>query len=153
MTKEVRIKQAVWETLKILGGPKIRVSAKGFSKRRTAAKVPLTYLLAASHVNPNSVNLDQSLAQTSETLARRLHRRIAIVTLSSSNHPTVYASTPVKDDGSRLSIACIVKDLDDHWRWIMWEDRATLDLPNLLAATCPASTNPTLDIIRRKLLQ
>lgn len=130
----------------------MRLSAKGFSKKRAAAAVPLTYLLAASHVKPQSVKLDQALAKTVEDLARLLHRRIAVVTLSSSNHPTVYASKVVKDDGSRLSIVCLVIDMDGEWRWVMWEDRATLDLPNLLAATCPGSTNPTIDTIRGKLL-
>jgi len=152
MTEEVRIKRQVWDSLELLGGAAIRLSAKGFSRKRDAAAIPLTYLLAASHVRPAAVKLDQSVDKTVEALARLLHRRVAVVILSSSTRPTVHASKVVRDDGSRLSLVFLVKDLDGAWRWVMWEDRATLDLPHLLAASCPGTTNPIIDAIREKLL-
>ncbi len=148
---DLHLPKALWESLTTLAQSRPRFSAKGFSKRRKASLVPLSYLMAASHLHPSSLPKGLNLQDQVEALSPLLQRRLAIVSIEQDGRVHLVSSPSVKDFGSRLSLIVLVKDRDGQWRWVMWETKATLSLSDLLGAECTSSTTPIISAIKMKL--
>jgi hypothetical protein len=151
MAEEVIVSKDVWDALTLLGGSEPRLSAKGFERRSHALKVPLTYLLSASHSTPTILGKSSRLSAIVETLTRQLHRQIVLVYFGKDGKIKLVQGQVVEDNGSRLSLVVLLQDHKGQWRWVMWETKATLSLPDLLKASCGGSATPLVESIQSSL--
>jgi len=154
----MKVKSQVWDTLKALGGPSVTISAKAFKSRHAAACVLLTYLAAQSHMDPGALEGKKTVKKLVDYLGPRLYRKVAIAALrqgGEGEEPTLQVwkgeGGDLKSNGSRLSLGFILEDFDGKWRWVMWSEKAMLDLSDLLAAKCTKVTTPFIETLRSKI--